>query len=53
MKKRAKKLVLTKETVRSLQGQDGLKQVVGGVTLRTCTQLTCPESLVNTNCTEC
>ncbi len=52
-KKTKKKLVLAKETVRSLQSQDGLKQVIGGITLRGCTQLTCPESEANTNCTLC
>lgn len=49
MKKKIKKLVLAKETVRSLQSEDRLKQVLGGETLRGCTQLTCPESW-NTEC---
>jgi hypothetical protein len=49
MKKKIKKLVLAKETVRSLQSEDRLKQVVGGETLRLCTQLTCPES-ADTQC---
>jgi hypothetical protein len=37
MKKKTKKLVLAKETVRGLDNQDGLRQVVGGTVESGCT----------------
>jgi len=37
MKKKAKKLVLAKETLRGLDNRNGLRQVVGGTVVSGCT----------------
>jgi hypothetical protein len=47
MKKQVKKLVLSRETLRTLEDQDGLKQAAGGLTVVTgcnyCVTGSCPD----------
>lgn len=54
MKKKAKKILLHKETLRNLQSGD-LRGIVGGISLRTCTSDACTGTCgeTNTSCYTC